>query len=131
MEQTDEAARSRSEAVTSSEASLTWVVVDGALWDVSEFAHLSRKDRPTALCPQCGRSTILKLGKVRAHHAAHKKDDACAATAPETALHLNAKFHLARELRQVATVNLREACQSPECEQVRQRAWAVSWDAVE
>jgi len=106
-------------------------VVDGEIRDVSEFAHLRPKDRPVALCPQCDRRTILKLGSVRMHHAAHRPQDVCIATAPETALHLNAKFHLARELRRVATIKLREVCQNTECDQVRQREWAVSWDAVE
>jgi hypothetical protein len=118
-------------AATSHDAALTWVVVDGDLREVSEFASLPPRDRPLAFCPQCDRRIILKLGKVRAHHAAHRAQDICAATAAETALHLNAKFHLASQLRQVTTISLREKCQNQECDQVRQREWAASWDAVD
>lgn len=120
-----------SDRATSHDTALTWVAVDGDLREVSEFAHLPPRDRPLASCPQCERHIILKLGKVRAHHAAHRAQDICAATAAETALHLNAKFHLARQLRQVTTIRLNEKCQNPECDQTRQREWAVSWDAVE
>jgi len=131
MEEVDDTARRGSEPAAGREAALGWVVVDGEIRDVSEFAHLRPKDRPVALCPQCDRRTILKLGSVRVHHAAHRAQDVCVATAPETALHLNAKFHLARELRRVATIGLREACQNSQCGQVRRREWSVSWDAVE
>lgn len=52
-------------------------------------------------------ASFSSSGKARAHHAAHRAQDACVATAAETALHLNAKFHLASQLRQVTTISLR------------------------
>lgn len=111
---------------------LTWVVVDGEVRHISAFANLPVGRRPVASCPQCARPAILKLGEKVAHHAAHRPGDQCAATAPETALHLNAKFHLAEQLRLGAPLDLEDHCATGEgCAAVQARAWGVAWDRVD
>src|SRR4051812_34445335 len=77
---------------------LTWAIVDGVPRHVSEFASLRPGQRPRAICPQCARRLTLKLGSVKRHHAAHMAGDVCAATQPETALHLDTKLALAAAL---------------------------------
>ena len=96
----------------------------------------SRPARPPAICSQCGEPVTLRLGAVRRHHYAHRPDSDCLAGSPETALHLNTKFYLARQLEQFAGGQLavRERCAGaegrPECLRSRHGAWEVAWDAV-
>lgn len=117
---------------TASAPRLTWVVVGGALRRVAEFAHLPLGQRPSATCPHCTRAVALKLGPQVAHHAAHRPGDECAATGPETALHLNAKFHLAEQLRGGAPINLLASCASGvNCLASTTVPWPVLWDRVE
>lgn len=79
--------------------SLTWVVVDGVPAPVSRFADLPPRRRPPATCPQCAQPVVLKLGKIKVHHAAHRPgDEACPASQPEGALHISVKCYLAAEL---------------------------------
>ena len=54
----------------------------------------SRRERAPFRCPGCGDPLVPHLGKVRARHFAHEAGSACPLTAPETALHLNAKERL-------------------------------------
>src|SRR5881275_2385460 len=86
---------------------LSWVLVDGVPRHVSEFAALPPRRRPDAICPQCGRHLILKLGTVRRHHAAHEAGWRCPATRAETALHIDCKLALAFALRSAPTPVLR------------------------
>jgi hypothetical protein len=64
------------------------------------------RQRPTALCPQCERPVILKLGPVRKHHAAHHPGEVCSATQPESALHISVKCHIADELRRAGSARI-------------------------
>ena len=85
------------------EPCLQWVKVNGETHHVSDFAHLPPQQRLEAYCPVCGHQVLLKLGKVRVHHAAHYEGIVCAATQPETAIHLNSKYHLQQILnRQIS-----------------------------
>lgn len=120
---------------------LQWVLVDGALRKVSEFAGLSPGRRPDAVCPLCRRPVILKLGQQRAHHAAHYEGAICAATQPETALHLNMKYHLLRELSKANELLTTQKClgrereleynRSTTCDQMRNVVFASAWDSVQ
>lgn len=119
--------------------SLEWVIVDGEPRHVSGFATLPPNRRPPAACPQCARRVTLKLGAVRRHHAAHDPGHLCAATHPETALHLNTKFALAAALARAAgpdaTLTVVRHCAgvlgAPEaCRQTLSRQWLRGWDDV-
>lgn len=54
----------------------------------------SRVERAPFRCPGCGDPLVPHLGRVRARHFAHEPGSRCPLTAPETALHLNAKERL-------------------------------------
>lgn len=138
-------------------AKLTWVVVDGRVVHVSTFADVPPRNRPVARCPECGHAVILKLGRINAHHVAHAPEDVCGATQPETALHINAKYHAAEELRRAAARGLplvaRRAClagrvrtrgvmerpqdvtwkewQDAPCPNRDESTWAITWDGVQ
>ncbi|HEX8549942.1 MAG TPA: competence protein CoiA family protein [Abditibacteriaceae bacterium] len=108
-----------------------WVIVDGQLHDVSDFAGLEKKDRPEAICPICELPVVLKLGSINVHHYAHRTEAACVASLSETALHLNTKFHLYRELRAAgpSEIVLEQPCQW--CDEKYQRhVWLENWDDV-
>jgi hypothetical protein len=80
--------------------------VNNAPAPVSRFAAMKPRQRPTALCPQCERPVILKLGPVRKHHAAHHPGEVCSATQPESALHISVKCHIADELRRAGSARI-------------------------
>jgi hypothetical protein len=116
---------------------LTWVLVQGRPRHVSEFAALAPRHRPSAACPECNRRLTLKLGRVRRHHAAHAPGYVCAATRPETALHMDVKFHIAAELqaaigkRPGLHVRLRcEGARLEPCDAVHDQSWVRDWDEV-
>ena len=116
---------------------LTWVLVDGRPRRVSDFAALPPRRRPRPSCPLCGRRLTLKLGRVRRHHAAHAPNDLCAATAPETALHIDTKLYLAAQLDSAAasdrTLVIRQRCEGTPleaCDSVRDASWVENWDEV-
>lgn len=54
----------------------------------------SRRARAPFRCPGCGDPLVPHLGRVRVRHFAHEPGSRCPLTAPETALHLNAKERL-------------------------------------
>ena len=119
--------------------SLAWVIVDGVPRHVSEFADLSPRRRPRAHCPQCGRQLTLKLGSVRCHHAAHHPGQECAATRPETALHINTKLALASTLRAAAgpdsVLSILRRCagaasDADTCYKTLKREWLHGWNEV-
>ena len=90
----------------------------------------------------------MKLGQVVAHHVAHRPDSSCLATQGETALHLNAKLHLAQMLRRMTSVSIVEMCEyhhrslhtgselwekserDRACQSSRASAWPYRWDEV-
>ena len=116
---------------------LAFVLVDGLPRCVSDFAALPPRRRPRPVCPLCGRHLTLKLGRMRRHHAAHAPNDACAATAPETALHIDTKLCLAAQLR-AAVANdpallIRRRCEGTlheKCNVVRDESWVQGWNEV-
>ncbi len=111
-------------------ARLEWVVLDGRPRHVTDFAGLRRSERPACACPGCGEHVTLKLGEVLAPHAAHR-GSRCGTTAGESALHHNAKFHLAAQLAVGGTELLfAEVC--PSCETpLPPRSWPMGWDQVQ
>ena len=117
---------------------LTWAIVGGRPAHVSHFAALSPRRRPAATCPECGRRLTLKLGRVRRHHAAHAPNDRCIATQPETALHLDCKFHIAAALREAIrtggqTLRVSSRCAGAgreQCDATYERVWSEGWDDV-
>lgn len=113
-----------------SNVKLKWAFVDGHIRDVSDFAHLDPASRPQAHCPVCERPVVMKLGDIRAHHCAHQPGDECAATAPETALHLNMKYYVACQLRQTNQLSVRQRCQGAYCRNEQIVIWKQGWDEV-
>ena len=83
---------------------LCWVIVDGEIHNVEEYASLTPRQRPPAMCPVCKRPVTLRLGPIRAFHAAHQPDDICAVTQPETSLHINTKYYLYNQLRSMTKI---------------------------
>ena len=80
-----------------------------------------RRERAPYACPVCGEEVLARLGPVRARHFAHRPGSGCPLTAPETALHLEAKLRLldlCREAfagRRPVTLDLRcPTCQRPD-----------------
>lgn len=67
---------------------------DGAKVDVSTLDATSRRSRGPFACLGCGEPLVARLGRVRARHFAHEPGSACPLTAPESALHLDAKERL-------------------------------------
>lgn len=117
-----------------SDVKLAWVLLNGTSTRVSSFAGTPPELRPEVRCPHCSDPVVLKLGEVVAHHAAHFPGSSCSASESwETALHINAKFHLAEQLRKVTRVDLVQPCSSRQsvlCEGKRRVAWDVAWDEV-
>ncbi|HEU4993647.1 MAG TPA: competence protein CoiA family protein [Gemmatimonadaceae bacterium] len=118
-------------------AGLTWVIAAGVPTHVSSFAGLAPRERPRVVCPQCGGRLTLKLGRILRHHAAHSARAACPATQPETALHLDLKFHIAARLReassQSAALVVRRRCAgvgSEACDLGHEETWTSAWDDV-
>lgn len=107
-----------------------WVLVDQTLYEVSDFAHLSPRNRPNAICPVCQCSVILKLGNHRVHHYAHRPEDKCTANQPETALHLNMKFYIYKQLLQTRKIYTEDSCEGY-CGAKRKQVWLEGWDRVD
>lgn len=107
-----------------------WVLVNGMLHNVSDFAHLLPKQRPYATCPICQQSVTLKLGAERVHHYAHDKDLGCSASYSETALHLNTKFHFYHQLLNTNTLYVAQSC-SGHCGASQNHVWLRGWTSVQ
>ncbi len=106
-----------------------WVLVDGTLHALADFAHLPPSKRPAAICPVCREPVLLKLGKKRTHHYAHYAGATCATTNPETALHLNTKCYLGTQLRNATALRIAIPCQN-RCGAWSRRPWLQDWDTV-
>jgi hypothetical protein len=114
---------------------LSWVLVNNELHNVKDYAHLAPKKRPLSYCPVCERQVTLKLGTIKVYHAAHKKDDVCPVTNPETALHLNAKLHVAEQLRQGKPIKVIYPCtgfDGKDCDSAMNKSldYLSGWDDV-
>ena len=115
------------------EAKLSWVIVDGDIHQVKDFSHLKPDQRPVAYCPECKRQVILRLGERRIFHAAHKAQDNCVLTSPETALHLNTKLYVAEELRKHKPLLINTYCKGYEgliCSNKKLSEYFTEWDQV-
>jgi competence protein CoiA-like protein len=66
----------------------------GAKVDVRALDAASRRARAPFSCLGCGEPLVARLGRIRARHFAHRPGSACPLTAPESALHLDAKERL-------------------------------------
>jgi predicted RNA-binding Zn-ribbon protein involved in translation (DUF1610 family) len=66
----------------------------GRLVAAATLDEASRLSRAPFACPGCGEALVARLGTVRARHFAHRPGSTCPLTAPETALHFNAKQRL-------------------------------------
>jgi hypothetical protein len=113
---------------------LAWVMLDGQPCHVSTFAGVPPSHRPEVTCPACGEPVVLRLGARLAHHAAHRAGQECAATAPESALHLNCKLHIAAQLRGFggSGVQVDQDCAmgAAGCTGLVTRPWMLGWDEV-
>jgi predicted RNA-binding Zn-ribbon protein involved in translation (DUF1610 family) len=67
---------------------------DGRLVPARRLDETTRRSRAPFTCPGCGDEVVARLGAQRARHFAHRPGSACPLTAPETALHFNAKQRL-------------------------------------
>ena len=67
---------------------------DGAKVNAGDLDARDRRARAPFTCLGCGEPLVPHLGKVRARHFAHLPGSACPLTAPESALHLDAKERL-------------------------------------
>jgi len=74
---------------------LAWALDrDGARVRASSLDARSRRARAPFTCLACQEPLVPHLGRVRTPHFAHAAGSACPLTAPETALHLDAKERL-------------------------------------
>jgi hypothetical protein len=89
---------------------LCWVIIDGEVRNVNDYAGIPPRNRPQALCPLCERPVIMRLGNIRVFHAAHQPGDICSATQPETAKHINAKYYLYSQLKSTKKIVINQKC---------------------
>lgn len=149
-----------------SAVALAWVVTAEGLSSVASFRvgprpRNTRENPRVVRCPVCDQPVTLKLGNVRAPHAAHAADTRCPTTHSETALHVNVKYRLYEQLHAAAgtgaTIRVRERCvvgawrgpgatrrvdapppdllawelEAEPCHRSREREWRIGWDHVE
>ena len=107
-----------------------WVKVNDQIKNVSDFSHLPPRARPKAFCPVCMTPVILKLGKVRVKHYAHKPEVVCAITQPETFLHYTTKYHIYNQLLSGNHLYVGQQC-SNDCGESRNYLWVSDWGKVE
>jgi len=96
-----------------SDVRLAWALDGrGDVVFASSMVGVDPRDRPRVTCPECDDVVTLKAGErgIVSPHVAHRSGAACAATAPETAAHLNAKMRLVRELSARGALRLRSEC---------------------
>jgi hypothetical protein len=87
---------------------LAWALgPDGGLVPVSAVDPGVRAALGPFSCPGCREPLLPRLGRERAHHFAHRPGATCPLTAPETALHFNAKARLLELARLAVAGKLR------------------------
>src|SRR5512135_3483124 len=94
---------------------------DGRRVSAASLDPRRRGERAPFTCPACGEEVLARLGPVRARHFAHRPGSRCPLTAPETALHLEAKLRLLELCREAfagrrrVTLDLRcPTCRRPD-----------------
>jgi len=104
----------------------------GAKVHAGDLAARDRRGRAPFTCLGCGEPLVPHLGKVRARHFAHLPGSRCPLTAPETALHLDAKERLlalcAEAFAGARRVTLLARC--PACRRTAPRDLAAVGDAA-
>jgi hypothetical protein len=76
---------------------LAWALdARGTRVHVADLDSRHPRARAPFRCPRCGEGLVARLGRVRARHFAHRPGSTCPLTAPESALHQNAKERLLR-----------------------------------
>jgi hypothetical protein len=105
---------------------------DGRKVHAVRLAAKDRRSRAPFACLACGEELIPHLGARRARHFAHRPGSSCPLTAPETALHLDAKERLlalcADAFAGARRVTLLTRC--PACRQLAPRDLAREGDAA-
>jgi hypothetical protein len=105
---------------------------DGRKVHAGRLDPRDRHDRAPFTCLGCGEQLVPHLGKIRARHFAHHPGSACPLTAPETALHLDAKERLlelcADAFSGRRVVTLLSRC--PACRRLAPRDLAAEGDAA-
>jgi hypothetical protein len=118
-----------------SRVKLRWCLVGDELRDVGDFADVPAPLRPTAVCPACRNPVVMKLGRARAYHCAHRPADDCVLRHGETALHFNTKMYLYRQLLKGGALTIMEKCAGVpgvrDCPETGPRLWLEGWDGVE
>jgi predicted RNA-binding Zn-ribbon protein involved in translation (DUF1610 family) len=67
---------------------------EGTKIRAARLAPADRRGRAPFTCLACGEELVPHLGRIRTPHFAHRPGSSCPLTAPETALHLDAKERL-------------------------------------
>lgn len=107
-----------------------WVLLDNRPTPVDHLAE--RPDKPTAVCPLCREEVVLVLNTTkRVRHYRHKHPSNCVASTPETAVHLNTKYHLADQLQKQPNYLIFQSHCCPDCRQDKTPARIEGWDRVE
>jgi len=105
---------------------------EGRRVHVGELDPARRRERAPFACPGCGEALVARLGRVRARHFGHHPGSRCPLTAPETALHWNAKERLLALCEEALAgrrrVELRARC--PSCRRATPRPLAAFGDAA-
>jgi hypothetical protein len=110
---------------------LEWIRIGTRHAHVSEFSNLPVGRRPHVFCPVCDSEVTMRLGDDVRDHVAHRPGSICSLTAPETARHLNAKLHIARELESIHHIDLQHLCGEGCGESVEiSSAWTAPWDSA-
>jgi hypothetical protein len=104
----------------------------GAKVNARALAPRDRRGRAPFTCLGCGEPLVPHLGRVRARHFAHLPGSRCPLTAPETALHLDAKERLLALCADAFAGRRRVAllARCPGCRRVALRDLAAEGDAA-
>jgi hypothetical protein len=121
-------------APASNDIQLAWASdKDGRKVHVAAVDPKQRRARAPFTCLGCGDPVVPHLGQVRRRHFSHHPGSSCPLTAPETALHLNAKERLLWLAEEAfagrRAVTLLTRC--PTCRRLAPRELAAEGDAAE
>lgn len=112
---------------------LAWALDrDGAKVHVRALDAKARRARAPFACLGCGEPLVARLGKERARHFAHLPGSTCPLTAPESALHLDAKERLLALCREAfaGTRRVTLLARCPACRRLAPEDLAALGDAA-
>jgi hypothetical protein len=106
---------------------------DGRKVRASRLAPIDRGRRAPFACLGCGEELIPHLGRIRTPHFAHRPGSTCPLTAPESALHLDAKERLLSLCEDAFSGRrrVRALARCPECRRLAPVDVAALGDAAE